>query len=246
MSAALTSRTVVALHQSQLIVAEPANLHVMSLSDANRCATGWFYGRPISSCTAMKSLVDPFSKPGHVIRRLQQYAVLIFHEETAGFDLTPTQYVTLQVVEHRPGIDQVTLCELTAIDRSMTARIVEALARRGLIDKRPAAKDRRANSLFLTAKAPPAARDDRAERRSVAGQDFGAVASGRAAPVHAAGATTARRLREATREGPRIGLEFAAILRDALALARASRRMATSTTPLAPRYCRQPRAPGRS
>jgi DNA-binding MarR family transcriptional regulator len=101
----------------------------------------------------MKSLVDPFSKPGHVIRRLQQYAVLIFHEETAGFDLTPTQYVTLQVVAHRPGIDQVTLSELTAIDRSMTARIVEALARRGLLDKRPAAKDRRANSLFLTAKA---------------------------------------------------------------------------------------------
>jgi DNA-binding MarR family transcriptional regulator len=101
----------------------------------------------------MKSLVDPFSKPGHVIRRLQQYAVLIFHEETAGFDLTPTQYVTLQDLEHRPGIDQVTLSELTAIDRSMTARIVDALAQRGLIDKRPAANDRRANSLFITAKA---------------------------------------------------------------------------------------------
>jgi MarR family transcriptional regulator, lower aerobic nicotinate degradation pathway regulator len=101
----------------------------------------------------MKSLVDPFSKPGHVIRRLQQYAVLIFHEETAGFDLTPTQYVTLQVLEHRAGIDQVTLSELTAIDRSMTARIVDALAQRGLIDKRPAANDRRANSLFITAKA---------------------------------------------------------------------------------------------
>jgi MarR family transcriptional regulator, lower aerobic nicotinate degradation pathway regulator len=101
----------------------------------------------------MKSLVDPFSKPGHVIRRLQQYAVLIFHEETAGFDLTPTQYVTLEVLEHRAGIDQVTLSELTAIDRSMTARIVDALAQRGLIDKRPAANDRRANSLFTTAKA---------------------------------------------------------------------------------------------
>jgi DNA-binding MarR family transcriptional regulator len=101
----------------------------------------------------MKSAVDPFAKPGHVIRRLQQYAVLIFHEETTGFDLTPTQYVTLDVLEHRPGIDQVTLSELTAIDRSMTARIVDALARRGLIDKRPAANDRRANSLFITAKA---------------------------------------------------------------------------------------------
>jgi len=100
----------------------------------------------------MKSLADPFTKPGHLIRRLQQYAVLMFHEETPGFDLTPTQYVTLRVVEHRPGIDQVTLSELTAIDRSMTARIVDALARRGLIDKRPA-NDKRANSLSITAKA---------------------------------------------------------------------------------------------
>src|SRR5262245_8229589 len=101
----------------------------------------------------MKSLTDPFSKPGHVIRRLQQYAVLIFHEETTGFDLTPTQYVTLQVLEHRPGIDQVTLSEATAIDRSMTARIVDALARRALIDKRAAANDGRANALFITPKA---------------------------------------------------------------------------------------------
>jgi len=101
----------------------------------------------------MKSLADPFAKPGHLIRRLQQYAVLMFHEETAGFDLTPTQYVTLQVVEHRPGIDQVTLSEMTAIDRSMTARIVDALARRRLLDKRPATNDKRANSLFITAKA---------------------------------------------------------------------------------------------
>jgi len=101
----------------------------------------------------MKSLADPFTKPGHLIRRLQQYAVLMFHEETAGFDLTPTQYVTLQVVEHRPGIDQITLSEMTAIDRSMTARIVDALARRRLLDKRPAANDKRANSLFITAKA---------------------------------------------------------------------------------------------
>jgi DNA-binding MarR family transcriptional regulator len=101
----------------------------------------------------MKSPMDPFAKPGHLIRRLQQYAVLIFHEDTAGFGLTPTQYITLQVVEQRPGIDQITLSEATAIDRSMTARIVDTLARSGLIDKRPAPGDKRANALFPTAKA---------------------------------------------------------------------------------------------
>jgi MarR family transcriptional regulator, lower aerobic nicotinate degradation pathway regulator len=101
----------------------------------------------------MKSLIDPFSKPGHVIRRLQQIAVLMFHEETEGFGLTPTQYVTLQVLEHQPGIDQVTVSEATMIDRSMTARIVEALAQRGLIDKRTGRTDRRANALYITPKA---------------------------------------------------------------------------------------------
>jgi DNA-binding MarR family transcriptional regulator len=101
----------------------------------------------------MKPLVDPFSKPGHVIRRLQQIAVLLFHEETSGFSLTPTQYVTLQVVERHPGIDQVRLSERTMIDRSMTARIVEELAQRGLIDKQTGKTDRRANSLFVTKKA---------------------------------------------------------------------------------------------
>jgi MarR family transcriptional regulator, lower aerobic nicotinate degradation pathway regulator len=101
----------------------------------------------------MKSMIDPFAKPGHMIRRLQQYAVLIFHEDTAGFGLTPTQYITLQVVEQKPGIDQITLSEATAIDRSMTARIVDALARAALIDKRPAPGDKRANALFPTAKA---------------------------------------------------------------------------------------------
>lgn len=101
----------------------------------------------------MKSLIDPFSKPGHVIRRLQQIAVLVFQEETAGFDLTPTQYVTLQVVDNQPGIDQVTLSGRTMIDRSMTARIVDTLARRRLLDRKPSKVDRRANSLFITAKA---------------------------------------------------------------------------------------------
>ena len=176
----------------------------------------------------MKSLVDPFSKPGHVIRRLQQYAVLIFHEETAGFDLTPTQYVTLQVLEHRPGIDQVTLSELTAIDRSMTARIVDALAQRGLIDKRPAANDRRANSLFITAKARRLLAAIEAKCRPFAGQDPGAAAPGRTASVHAFGENITRRVYEAAQCATAFVLRVATL------------------TPPAPRSRRRRPAPGRS
>jgi len=98
----------------------------------------------------MKSSIDPFLYPGHLIRRLHQIAVSVFHENTRAFGLTPTQYVTLLALAPRPGIDQATLCDLTSIDRSMTARIVETLARRGLVDKRPGDTDRRANALHIT------------------------------------------------------------------------------------------------
>lgn len=100
----------------------------------------------------MKSQTDPFVWPGHLIRRLQQTAVLAFHRNTAGFRLTPTQFVTLLAIEDAPGVDQVRLSQVTMIDRSMTARIVDALARRGLIRKQPGKTDKRSNALFIAQK----------------------------------------------------------------------------------------------
>lgn len=100
----------------------------------------------------MKTKPDTSEWPGPVIRRLQQIAVLVFHQETAGSDLTPTQFATLLAVGNQPGLDQVRLSQVTSIDRSMTARVVETLARRGLLQKEPGKTDKRANSLFLTAK----------------------------------------------------------------------------------------------
>lgn len=100
----------------------------------------------------MKTKPDTSEWPGPVIRRLQQIAVLVFHRETEGYDLTPTQFGTLLAVGNQPGLDQVRLSQITRIDRSMTARVVETLARRGLLQKEAGKTDRRANSLFLTAK----------------------------------------------------------------------------------------------
>ena len=100
----------------------------------------------------MKTNSDKFVWPGHLIRRLQQMAVLVFHQETEGLGLTPTQFVTLLAIEDQAGVDQVRLSQVTKIDRSMTARIVETLAQRGLICKQPGKTDKRANSLFLAPK----------------------------------------------------------------------------------------------
>jgi DNA-binding MarR family transcriptional regulator len=100
----------------------------------------------------MKTNSDKFVWPGHLIRRLQQMAVLVFHQETADLGVTPTQFITLLAIEDQPGLDQVRLSQVTKIDRSMTARIVETLALRSLIRKQPGKTDKRANALFLAAK----------------------------------------------------------------------------------------------
>lgn len=103
---------------------------------------------------SIKAKEDPFNafdKPGHIIRRLQQIAVQLFLVETSGSRLTPTQYVSMLTIADRPGLDQATLSDLTAIDRSMTARNVDALAKRKLINKVPGKEDRRANNLRIAA-----------------------------------------------------------------------------------------------
>jgi DNA-binding MarR family transcriptional regulator len=97
--------------------------------------------------------LDPFTKPGHLIRRLQQIAVSLFEREMSESGLTPTQYLSLQVLSENPGLDQVTLSAFTSVDRSMTARNVDILVERKLIRKLPAKKDRRANSLFINKQA---------------------------------------------------------------------------------------------
>lgn len=127
----------------------------------------------------MKTKLDTSAWPGHVIRRLQQIAVQLFHEEMASHGLTPTQFVTLLAIQDRGGVDQVTLSRVTMIDRSMMARIVETLARRGLIRKLADKVDKRANSLFLTPKgaqllvnAVPAVKKSQAEiLRPLSGAD---------------------------------------------------------------------------
>jgi MarR family transcriptional regulator, lower aerobic nicotinate degradation pathway regulator len=96
------------------------------------------------------SLADVQDRPGHLIRRCQQIAVALFLEHCAPFVLTPPQYAVLRTIDAEPGIDQMTLGGLTALDRSSTARLCAALEGRGLLRRTPDPKDRRALRLRLT------------------------------------------------------------------------------------------------
>lgn len=76
--------------------------------------------------------IEIYGEPGHLIRRAQQIAVSKFHE-VHGRHVTPIQYAILRTLYETPGIDQVTLAQMIALDTSTTADIATRLETKGWI-----------------------------------------------------------------------------------------------------------------
>jgi DNA-binding MarR family transcriptional regulator len=98
------------------------------------------------------SVKDNNEMPGHLARRFQQIAVAVFlaEVEDAGFDLTPVQYAALATIKANPGLDQVTLAGLIAYDRTTITGVIDRLVQKGLAERRPSIRDRRARELEIT------------------------------------------------------------------------------------------------
>ena len=93
-----------------------------------------------------------YTRPGHLIRRLQQIAVSLFAARMAeaGLDLTPVQYAAMAMVRDNPELDQATLAGLIAYDRVTIGGVVDRLVAKGLIRREISPRDRRARLLSLT------------------------------------------------------------------------------------------------
>ena len=91
--------------------------------------------------------LDLYDQPGHLIRRAQQIAQAMF-KDVLGPEVTPVQYAVLRMLQEKPGIDQVTLAKLVAIDNSTTADIAVRLEAKGWIVREVLA--RRQRRLLLT------------------------------------------------------------------------------------------------
>jgi DNA-binding MarR family transcriptional regulator len=89
--------------------------------------------------------------PGHLIRRLQQIASALFLEQAKAFDFTPVQYAALFAIKNNPGLDQTTLCNTIALDRSTIGDVVCRLEKRRLISRANGSADRRTKTLRITA-----------------------------------------------------------------------------------------------
>jgi len=92
---------------------------------------------------------DVYDQPGHLIRRAQQIAVSMFYS-TVGYELTPVQYGALRILQDYPGIDQVTLARLCALDTSTAANLAVRLEQRGFVKRMVPAGSKRFRLLRLT------------------------------------------------------------------------------------------------
>lgn len=94
-------------------------------------------------------MLNIYEHPGHLLRRAQQISVSIFFDEL-GAELTPVQYAILSQLVLHPGIDQVSLAGLVAIDTSTGASVCARLEEKGLLERRVIPHNRRQRALTIT------------------------------------------------------------------------------------------------
>jgi len=93
--------------------------------------------------------LDLYQHPGHLLRRAQQISVALFFDEL-GTELTPVQYAMLSRLAEHPGIDQVSLAGLAAIDTSTGATVCVRLEEKGLLERKVIPHNRRQRALTIT------------------------------------------------------------------------------------------------
>jgi len=95
--------------------------------------------------------LDTFhTRPGHLIRRLNQISQGLFQEEAGAFGLTSVQFAAMSLIRDVPGIDQVRLSGLIAFDKTTVVKVLDRLETRGLITRERSEADRRSNELRVT------------------------------------------------------------------------------------------------
>lgn len=91
-----------------------------------------------------------WSRPGFLIRRLNQIHYAMFSEEFKSQGLTPVQYGLMTAVHVMPGLDQTSLGQEVGLDRTTTADVIRRLEERGFLERSPNPQDKRTRHVHLT------------------------------------------------------------------------------------------------
>jgi len=94
------------------------------------------------------SLTELYGQPGHLLRRAHQIAASIFRDELDT--VTPVQHAILLTLARHPGVDQVSLAGLVAIDTSTAASVAARLEEKNLVVRNVDPANRRQRALYLT------------------------------------------------------------------------------------------------
>lgn len=103
-----------------------------------------------SAGSAPITVQDYWQRPGNLIRRAQRVALALFAEETAGLDISRSQFEALISISRFEGMDQISVARTCGIDRSTMGQVLDVMAERGLIRREVHAQDRRKRVLKAT------------------------------------------------------------------------------------------------
>jgi len=83
--------------------------------------------------------------------RLKQYTANLLRKN--GIDLTPEQFLTIDVLWNQGSMSQTALAEEMQKDKNSITKLVDALEAKGLVVRNKDKADRRSNTITLTEKA---------------------------------------------------------------------------------------------
>lgn len=87
---------------------------------------------------------------GFHLRMAQASSFQAFARQTQEFDVRPGRFALLVLIGRNPGIRQTALSRAVGLDKSTLTPALADLKRRGLIERRRDANDKRAAHVFLT------------------------------------------------------------------------------------------------
>ena len=91
-----------------------------------------------------------WSRPGYLVRRLNQIHYAMFYEECKTQNVTPVQYGVLTALSLSPWLDQTAIGMELGLDRTTTADVVKRLQERGLVERRINPNDKRSRQAVIT------------------------------------------------------------------------------------------------
>ncbi len=86
---------------------------------------------------------------GYAVQRAHLTVMDDLRRRLRPFDISPAKLTALLLIRANPGTDQTRLGKALSINRSSAMKLVNVLAERGLVERRPG-RDLRSNALHLT------------------------------------------------------------------------------------------------